>query len=247
MMKFGFLLILCCCCGILRAQQFAERVYLKDSITVYEGFIVAQAPARYVRIYRFREKDTLQVDMAAIWKISREYATSFDGGRQASISANRNCKSVFAELGGKALAYSLNYDIRFARGRRGGWGLSAGISRFSTKAGKGSAGNPVKLQSTLLPLSVNYLFGQKRGFLEMGVGATLYFLNTGSGYQVAGSYFNGLNTGTGGAYTNFTIGYRHMPLSQNGITWRCVFSPILSVANESVYPWAGVSIGYQFW
>jgi hypothetical protein len=240
MTKFNFLLLLCCCCGALQAQQFVERVYLKDSVTVYEGFIVAQAPAQYVRIYRFREKDTLHVDMGAIWKITKEYATRFERSIQPSVFPNRYYKSVFLEVFGRAGIYSVNFDMRTTRGRRNGWGINAGLGILASTLKSGVA--------LVVPFGLNYLVGQKKGFLELGAGATYmavlrdYTLTNYNDWGVLGV---SLGQPIGGMFGNFTVGYRHMPLTKKGLTWRIAFTPVIY---EGYFePFGGIGIGYQFW
>ncbi len=238
MMKFSLLLLLCCSGGTLRAQQFVERVYLKDSVTIYEGFIVAQAPAQYVRIYRFREKDTLHVEMSNIWKITKEYAPGFGRDTQPGIFSNRYYKSYFVEVFGRGVVYSVNFDMRTARGRRNGWGINAGLGIVGSSYSPGVA--------VLLPFGGNYLFGQKKDFLEVGAGAT-YMMLIGNN-RLKNTYW-GISPLTiekpeGGIIGNFTFGYRHMPVNK-GITWRVTFNPTL--LDKELIPLFGAGIGYQFW
>lgn len=59
--------------------QLMESVYLKDSVTVYRGVILEQSPAKYPRIYRMPEKDTITVALTDIWKIVRDVPNNNTG------------------------------------------------------------------------------------------------------------------------------------------------------------------------
>jgi hypothetical protein len=48
-------------------------VYLKDSVTFHEGYIIEQAPAQYVKIMRLKEKDTLTINIQNIWKLTKHF------------------------------------------------------------------------------------------------------------------------------------------------------------------------------
>jgi hypothetical protein len=239
MIRIGILLLFCNCYGTLQAQKFIERVYLKDSITVYEGHIVSQSPTKYVRIYRLLEKDTLQIDMGVIWKITKQFATRHNRYRQDPVYTDRHYKAFYFELFGRAAGYSVNFDVRTARGSRNGWGINAGFGIMSANANRGAVG-------VFLPFGVNYLFGKKKHFVEVGAGVTYMRL---IGDNVPRTEWWGIfdiatKKVENSLFGNFTMGYRFMPLTK-GITCRATFSPL--ILDGDFQPWGGLSIGYQFW
>lgn len=240
MIRLGLFILLCCYGGQLRAQAFVERVYLKDSVTVYEGVIVAQAPAQYVRIYRYRERDTLQVNMGIIWKITKQYITRYSEQDVTPLHLpKRYYKSLYLEVFGKAAIYSVNFDMRTAKGRRNGWGISSGLSIMGSTGNRGAV-------AVLVPFGINYLIGKSKHFLEVGAGAT-YMPLLGTNIPSNASWgVSGLTIDRpiDGIFGHFTFGYRFMPLTK-GFTWRLMFSPI--VYDGYFNPWLSVSFGYQFW
>jgi hypothetical protein len=236
-MKYYLALIFCCCAAQVWGQQFIERVYLKDSVTFYEGYIIEQTPAKNVKIYRLKEKDTLQIALTDVWKITKLY----DAQKKAKLEAQLNkryYKSFFAEVGGRAILYSANFDMRTERGRRNGWGFNTGLSIMGSTGNFGVA--------VLVPFGVNYLIGKKKNFIEVGAGATYMFLigNDSSSNVVWGIGDFSIPEFEGSLFGTFTLGYRHMPRA-NGITWRATFNPV--ILSQSFHPFFGLSIGYQFW
>ncbi len=245
-MKYWLIVISCFCVIQSRAQQFVERVYLKDSVTFYEGYIIEQAPAKYLRIHRLKEADTLQVELLNILKITKEFTGLPKKLKPPVPEKLRYNKSVFFELGGRALLYSLNFDMRTARGRRDGWGLSIGLSSLNGKATGNVSGDVVTVRYIMLPFSLNYLFGMQKSALELGLGATYSFINVkGRIGNIAEDYNHDIfDKSLGYIFGTFNIGYRHTPLRQ-GIMYRLMFNPV-AFGGTSVVPWLGLSIGYKF-
>jgi hypothetical protein len=236
-MKYYLALIFCCCAAHVSGQQFIERVYLKDSVTFYEGYIIEQTPAKNVKIYRLKEKDTLQIALIDVWKITKLYNAQKKGQPEAQLN-KRYYKSFFAEVGGRAILYSANFDMRTERGRRNGWGINTGLCIVGSTGNFGVA--------VLVPFGANYLIGKKNSFIEVGAGATYMFLigNDSSRNVVWGIGGSTIPEFEGSLFGTFTLGYRHMPRA-NGITWRATFSPAL--LNQRLLPFFGLGIGYQFW
>ena len=82
------------------------------------------------------------------------------------ISSSKKTKplqSIDGEILGQGLILSINYDTRFKPSNKG-FGLRAGIGF---------------ILGVNVPVSVNYLIGNnnRRSFLELGVGGTIYFTN----------------------------------------------------------------------
>ncbi|MGN6639130.1 MAG: hypothetical protein ACTHJ8_09485 [Mucilaginibacter sp.] len=136
-------------------------------------------------------------------------------------------QNLFLEIGGAGLAISANYDARFHK-ERAGWGYRVGVGYF------GAGGNTV----FTVPFQVNYLWGSKSSFLELGAGTT--FLNsTGTNQGNSKWEFDKVTGFIGTA----TIGYRYQPRAK-GLNFRIAFVPILY--DEGLIPAGGVSVGYTF-
>lgn len=133
--------------------------------------------------------------------------------------------SVFLELGGNALAYSLNYDYRFAEcvSARGGFTYLGG----SLFGGSGSI--------LLLPLMANYLTGSGSSHLEVGIGTILG--SAGAGFRNLDENVSGIVGFTG------TLGYRLQP-RDGGFHFRIGFTP--AYVAGFFLPWAGIGFGASF-
>lgn len=235
----------------VNAQQ-VEKIYLKDSSTVYRGFIIEQAPAKYVKIFRIPERDTLTVQLVDVWKIEREGLAKRDANGPANtvkeaMSNNELKREIFVELFGASMLYSVNYDTRLVRGRRDGWGVRAGLGVWGASYLTGAGFE--KLTVLAFPLGVNYLIGKRKGQLELGIGATLLRIsdNFVSGSDVSiGFYDATLNATT--TITTLSFVYRHSPIKKQGIIWRVGLEPII-IGGGSLSPFIPlptVGIGYKF-
>jgi hypothetical protein len=236
---------------ICKAQQFKERVYLKDSITFYEGYVIEQAPAKYVKIYRLVEKDTITLSLIDVLKITKMYLIDtvakpiIKTGLQ--IKKPKYEKVVFVELLGAAALYSVNYDMRTAKGIRNGWGFRVGFEKFGINSTDTSIGKITKsnIKIIAVPIVLNYLFGKRKGFLELGIGAT-YFKFKGKETGVASVEEYKIETfkeSFGSIIGSFNIGYRHVPYKA-GFMYRVAFTPLL--VSDFVLPFFGFGLGYHF-
>lgn len=160
-------------------------------------------------------------------------------------------RSVYAELGGPGLQYSLNYDFRFDKTNMNSWGMRIGAGGYALDGD----------WFLSVPVMVNRLMGRGPHYFEVGMGAT--FLT----YDLNYDYFT-CNTGPDGNQTcnkttyqrsyNFILpvdrspsvmgtmnfGYRRVPMD-GGFTWKVNLNPIFN--NNGFWPlFAGVGIGYAF-
>jgi hypothetical protein len=136
-------------------------------------------------------------------------------------------KILFAEIGGAGIAISINYDMRFKKGQKDGFGFRGGIGYFA-------AGNNTVFT---VPLQVNYLYGKDGTYLELGLGGT--FVNSrGDNYSSPVWEFD---TVTGMAATA-TIGVRYEP--NKALNFRLGYVPIYSTYGFTNA--GGFSIGYTF-
>lgn len=246
---FSFTLFFSLVISFCHAQLFKERVYLKDSVTFYEGYIIEQAPAKYVKIYRLIEKDTMTVALTNVLKLTKIYV--IDSVMKVKpalpILKPRYTKVAFLELLGAAGLYSINYDMRTAKGRRDGWGFRVGFERIVSNLTDTSGGltEISEIKFTAIPIVLNYLFGNKKDFLELGVGAT-YFKFNGKSTGVASVETYQVETfkqSFGSIVGSFNVGYRHVPY-KNGFMYRVAFTPLL--ITDVLVPFFGLGIGYHF-
>jgi len=149
--------------------------------------------------------------------------------------ARRAPNVVFAEVLGNGLLYTINYERIIES-----WhvGLRVGLSAFSYPASSHGGSSNVTLLS--LPVVASYYVGWPQHKLQLGVGATLLYLEPGSDAQ--GTRYAGDRSGLGAAATA-VIGYRYLP-RERGIAFGVGFTPI--VRTTQILPWGGISVGYAF-
>ena len=138
---------------------------------------------------------------------------------------DRAPQAVYAELWGKGLIFSVNYDRRFSK-RLDGLGFSVGAGYLKVDG--------VGLFS--LPVGLNYLLGKNGKYLELGAGAS-YFSATISDIDNASDHGSTV-IGT------MTIGYRSQPVN-GGFMFRAGLNPIIFKNNFIPY-WPYISFGYNF-
>ncbi|RYY95611.1 MAG: hypothetical protein EOO11_15440 [Chitinophagaceae bacterium] len=254
-MRLLLLLSFLCAATCGCAQQFTERVYLTDSSTVYEGLIIEQAPSKYIKILRRREKDTVTVPLNLVLKLTKEYPRP-DSTAPAppKPKAGGRVQAAYLELLGPGLLNSLHYDTRLVAGRRDGWGVRAGIGYW--KVPTISHYNDTLKQGLIsIPLMVNYLVGSRRGFLELGLGITYFLTKPERAYEGPKDQYTvqelGMRLPT--VLGSFLLGYRHVPLKK-GFTWGVALSALvgkrLSVPSAGLdlpfIPSLAFKLGYRF-
>ncbi|MBD1365237.1 hypothetical protein IDJ77_15585 [Mucilaginibacter sp. ZT4R22] len=149
---------------------------------------------------------------------------------------NQRAKSIYFEAFGPGSLYSVNYDTRFRKSRKG-IGARIGLTYVFIDNEKALA----------VPLLLNSLFGKKSSFFEVGVGVTFY-------YDFKTDYTPFLNDPSLPGSTKFkqygsgviwsvTYGYRYQPL-KGGLNFRVGNSVI--VKNEGLPFWPYIGVGYTF-
>lgn len=136
--------------------------------------------------------------------------------------------SIFIELGGNGILYSLNYDRKFTdhvSGRIGGMGFAVRDDDTDKRVGV-----------LLFPTMVNYLLGNGSSRLELGAGLLWGFA---AGEVESYGSFSGL--GLAGVTT--TVGYRLQP-AKGGFNFRIGITPLIT--NEGFQPWGGLGFGFGF-
>lgn len=137
--------------------------------------------------------------------------------------------SVFVELLGNGILYTLNYDHKFfdhVSARIGGTFISLSGSANSVDD---------RVSVVLVPIMINYLVGNGNSRLELGAGAILGRINANVDNETVNGIGNGGFTGT--------IGYRLQPRN-GGFLFRIGFTPIISAG--LFQPWGGLSLGATF-
>lgn len=136
--------------------------------------------------------------------------------------------SVYVELLGNGLLYSINYDRYMTPHLTG----RAGLFVLAASDSDGDGGGAV----IATPLLVNYLFGTGSHHLETGVGVTL----------AAGAIEDledEVDDSFSGAMGTATLGYRYQRPT-GGFVFRAGVTPFFGAGG--VVPWFGISLGYAF-
>ena len=155
------------------------------------------------------------------------------------ISAQRN-KSIFLELGGNGLGFSVNYDARFAKVEKG-LGYRAGIGFFPGVRMGGDDSEPVFFSwPTIIsiPVGLNYLVGKAPHYFEGGLGATYFYAKGNFTFF----FIEGEETLSTFIFIP-SAGYRFAKVGKS-FQGRVFISPYIGSGEISFY--AGVSGGFTF-
>jgi len=151
--------------------------------------------------------------------------------RAEPISSDKQSfrRAVFAEAVGNGPALSLNYDMRLQRFKNDGLGIRAGLGLGQMFDNKFAEFN----RRISIPLSVNYIVGEKRHGLETGLGITpqIALVDIGDSPQIRPLGF-------------LNVGYRFQPL-KDGLLFRATWTPFFSSLKSHQFVWFGASIGYS--
>jgi hypothetical protein len=135
--------------------------------------------------------------------------------------------TFFVELGGNAVAYSLNYERFFT-------------PRIALRVGgmflRGEADDGTSATVGLFPVMATYLLGAGNSHFETGAGIGLATAGV-SDTDIGGDW------GDSAVYGTATFGYRYQK-PEGGVIFRAGFTPIY--ASGTLLPWIGVSVGYGF-
>lgn len=140
---------------------------------------------------------------------------------QGKVTGKAN--SLFFELGGNGLVYSINYDrlLTDHLSVRGG----IGIFSIDDSFGEG-------VDVTSIPLLVNYLVGNGNNHLELGIGVLI----------LTGSIDIGSFSDTdSGAIGTGVLGYRHQK-QDGGLFFKAGITPLVGFGEFQF--WVGASVGY---
>jgi hypothetical protein len=147
---------------------------------------------------------------------------SFAQESEDALSKN----SLYLELGGNALVYSINYDRILSNA----FSVRGGIGYYSLEDDLEGGDNSVSLAA--FPLTLNYLLGSGSSRLELGAGLVIL---TGS------ADLGGVSTSNASVIGTATFAYRYQK-PMGGIFFKAGFTPFIS--GGSFIPWFGLSVGY---
>lgn len=147
-----------------------------------------------------------------------------------------NVQSLYFELFGNGIFFSLNYDIIFKNhfGTRAGAGFDFFPYLYTDPNNMNNSNdNNRQFKSWTLLLMENYYVGNGWLRLELGAGGVVGHLYS--------SDFTGTHKVKPPGLT-FTTGLRFLPTKKNPISFKVAFTPF--IAHGHFYPYVGVSIGW---
>ncbi len=136
--------------------------------------------------------------------------------------------SVYIELGGNGLYYSVNYERILLRTGFANYALRGGMSFFKMNTNRNIFS---------WPLELNVIFGQKKSHIEFAPGYTLIHES-----ELGENHF--------GSILFLRIGYRYQK-STKGFIFRVGFTPYTDFLIDfwdtpQLSLWGGISVGYAF-
>ncbi len=149
-------------------------------------------------------------------------------------------KSVFLELGGNGIGFSLNFDSRFTKSEKG-FGFRAGIGFFpAINEGDADIIAPSTPSLLSIPIGINHLAGNAPHYFESGLGITYVHVSG----KVSSDFWGYSEDVTGSAIAFVpSIGYRYAKPGK-AFQGRIFISPVIGSGGASF--WAGLSVGYKF-
>lgn len=158
-------------------------------------------------------------------------------------------QGVYAELLGASTTIGVHYDTRFNENTK--WGGRIGIAYTNSSSQDFFQSAPIKTTGFTFPIAVNYLIGNNKHNLELGIGISygLYSCKyRGVAHEVEKSH--------NASFGFIDVGYRFQ--SQNGLMIRAGINPGMALSSYDeirveehgvdreavIYPYIG--IGYNF-
>ncbi|WP_138429632.1 hypothetical protein [Fodinibius saliphilus] len=136
-------------------------------------------------------------------------------------------QSVYLELGGNALVYSLNYDVLF----QSGWGFRLG-------------GGYALSQTDFIPYQKPYSTSNEFLGVAMGlrsIGNNNHKLELGAGILIGTLSGENNNNFVDPPGATFSVGYRFLPVEPSHFTFKAAFTPVIS--SSGFHPGFGLSFG----
>ena len=150
---------------------------------------------------------------------------------RADLEERTAKNTVYLELGGNGLIYSVNYERFLSRDLN----VRVGLEYFSLNASSGSASGNATL--AIFPVTVSFL-GLSKGphAFELGAGLDIVYASA-STDSTGGSSFGSGTTIAGTAI----LGYRYAP-RDGGFNFRFALTPIFN--GNGFAPWFGIAVGF---
>ncbi len=154
-------------------------------------------------------------------------------------------KLFYAEFGGANVLFGANFDWRFKKDTRIGWGARIGLGFTiydkETRVDYPGGGYGYEYETETIatfPVGINYVFGKPNSpnMFEVGTGAT--FLAPKASVYDYDEYKESNLMG------HFSFMYRRVPID-GGFSWRIGFTPIINTAGQ-IFPSGAVGLGYSF-
>ena len=137
------------------------------------------------------------------------------------VGQNTNVKTntIYLEIGGNCVWYSINYEKEF-------------IGDISPRIG-----------ISLMPISGISNFGRKSDYQLIATLIANHFfdLNTKSKIELGFGFAYCL----GNVFPTTTFGYRYSP-NDGGFIFKIAFTPLLDQKLFAVFPWFGIGLGFRF-
>ncbi|WP_226390037.1 hypothetical protein [Penaeicola halotolerans] len=137
-------------------------------------------------------------------------------------------EAVYLEGLGAGIFYSFNYDLRL-KDQINGLGGKVGLS-YSALDGARIA---------TIPIAANLLIGKRKGFLELGLGATVIVISQ----NLSTNTYSFPRRIDRGIQFSGILGYRRV--SDSGFLWRAGFTPFFTSDRVDLFT-PQVSVGYAF-
>lgn len=154
----------------------------------------------------------------------------FSANDLTAQTLDRRPQSVFFEVFGTGVGYSVNYDTRFQK-TANGLGGRAGASYFKSDG----------LSVFTLPIGLNYLLGKNGNYFEVGAGATFLSVSVEGDKD---SDFLFLDGEASDVFGTLVFGYRKEPVD-GGFAFRAGVSPVFG-GGDFIPWWPYVGFGYAF-
>lgn len=162
--------------------------------------------------------------------------------QQIQEPAKKN--TVFLELGGNAVLYSLNYDRIVLEKPK--WKLSGRIGAMYFRERTNYLDKDYSLD-VAVPIELSYLRGKGNHYLEFGLGMTPWYEN----YISLMETLDGTHIKHIGVVGFSRLGYRYQK-RDGGIFFKAGFTPMIQFKDKvykynddiSIMEWAGLAVGY---
>jgi len=167
-------------------------------------------------------------------QVSKEEATNaaIDTVRNDTLQTVSNFKrhSIYAEILGSSMFYSVNYDYLFRIYKNDiKLAVGTGIGYFSYRYRSPEGNKFITARYFYFTPEINFLFGKKSHYFETGTALMSMIVNGGGAHFVP----------------NGRVGYRYQP-QKGGFLFRIAYTPAFTTWGRLGYFWFGISFGYIF-